>query len=122
MNLSSYYYFDWVEKVSDKGTDHSYIQNYYCKKFTPLKNTPIVMLEIGIFKGQSLRLWKEWFTNGFFYCLDVEQSSVDKANTIPNVKAFNTDAYSNAALNLFSDNFFDIIIEDGSQKYESRLQ
>ncbi len=120
MNLSSYYYFDWIEKVSDKGTDHSYIQQYYCKKFTPLKNTPIIMLEIGIYKSQSLRLWKEWFTNSFIYCMDVDQTFVEKANTIPNVKAFNLNAFDKPALNLFNDGFFDVIIEDGPHTFETQ--
>ena len=122
MNLSTYYYFDWVEKISDKGTDHSYIQNYYCNKFTPLKYNPIVMLEIGVYKGQSLRLWKEWFTNGIFYCIDIDDNFIKKLQkNDPTIKSFTADAYTKEVVNKFEDNFFDIIIDDGPHTLESQL-
>ena len=46
----------------DKGTAHSYIEHYYEYAFKPYRNKNINLLEIGIAQGQSLRMWREYFS------------------------------------------------------------
>ena len=121
MDLSHYFYFDAIQRITDKGYLHSYIDEYYTRKFADLREKPLVLLEIGIANAQSIRLWSEWFTQGFIYCLDVEPTYVEKAKVIPNVKAFNLNAFDKPALDLFGDGFFDFIIEDGPHTLDTQL-
>lgn len=118
-NLNEHYTFFSTNKT-DKGTIHSYIENYYSKKFTPLKNNKINLLEIGIFQAHSIKLWKDWFVNGSIYCIDTHQEFIDLANNIPDTKCFLGDAYNQDMLDKFDDNFFDIIIDDGPHTLDSQ--
>jgi len=72
MDFSQFYQLNSFnsDSPSDKGTTHDYIDGYYSDVFTPVKDKEINLLEIGIFKGQSLRLFKEWFTNGQIFGVD----------------------------------------------------
>ena len=121
MSLANLYYWDSIKKISDKGYIHSYIDHYYTHKFANLKEKPLVLLEIGIHYAQSIQLWRDWFKNGFIYCVDVDPVAVEKASIIPGVKSFNGDAFSKSVLDMFDDNFFDIIIEDGPHTLETQL-
>lgn len=119
MNLEDIYYSKYASE-SDKGTDHSYIKNYYNVRFNTLKNKRINLLEIGISRGASIKLWKDWFTD----CNIVGIDHCDWADTIvniPNVRSFKKDAYLIETVNLFEDNFFDIIIDDGPHTLESQM-
>jgi hypothetical protein len=45
----------------DKGTVHSYIDQYYETALAPYRTTALRVLEIGINQGHSLMMWKEYF-------------------------------------------------------------
>jgi len=106
---------------TDKGTIHNYIDGYYSKKFTPLRFKNINILEIGVHDGLSIGLWRAWFTSANIYGLDNGMYEDWKwVNTLPNVQAHLIDAYSQEALNMFRDNFFDIIIDDGPHSLDSQ--
>jgi hypothetical protein len=47
-------------KLSDKW--HLYVTEYD-RIFSPLRNRPITLLEIGIHNGGSLEIWSNYFTN-----------------------------------------------------------
>ena len=56
--------------MTDKNTIHSYLelyQNLLFKKKETAKN----VLEIGINKGGSIKLWNDFFTNATIYGLDI---------------------------------------------------
>jgi len=102
---------------TDKGTSHDYIDRYYDHIFTPLKEKEVNILEIGVFQGESIKLLKEWFSNGHIYGID---TNIDSFKT-DKVSLFQGDAYNIDMLNLFKDNFFDFIIDDGPHTLESQL-
>jgi len=58
------------------GTDKSSKYHDYCKAyeqlFQPLKSKPITLLEIGVYKGESLRMWKEFFSYGMIVGVDID--------------------------------------------------
>ena len=60
-------------KIANKyGTDkvqHNYTY-YYHNLFKHLQNEPINLLEIGIFCGNSIKMWNEYFSKGEIYCID----------------------------------------------------
>ena len=48
---------------SDKGTTHDYINGFYSDEFTPKRNDRLSILEIGVHRGPSIKLLKDWFIN-----------------------------------------------------------
>jgi hypothetical protein len=106
---------------SDKGTTHDYINGYYSNVFTPSREKEINLLEIGMYKGQSIRLFREWFTNGNIYGIDIGEYVDANTFKIDGTSLFWGDAFNNDMLGLFKDNFFDFIIDDGPHTLESQL-
>jgi len=49
---------------------HSYTQ-YYEMLFGGLRNSPLKLLEIGVKRGCSLRMWKEYFPNAQVFGVDI---------------------------------------------------
>lgn len=100
----------------DKGTLHHYIESYD-RLFTPYRYGKINVLEIGICKGHSLKMWREYFPDANIYGIDIDV--IDK---IPGVTMYQADQSDRARLEeLFPDTLFDIIIDDGSHKIQHQL-
>lgn len=121
MELKEYYFLDSIKKITDKGWCHGYIEHYYTYKFSDLKNKPMVMLELGVDYGQSIKLWSEWFENTFIYGIDINSESIRKIENLRMVKGIVGDGYTNEMVDKFDDNFFDIIIEDGPHTLNSQI-
>lgn len=84
----------------------------YERYFNSIKDKKLNILEIGIDKGESLRLWKEYFPNATICGIDIE-----KKNFIINgVNFLYGDQSDILFLKKITENyrFFDIIIDDGS--------
>lgn len=108
--------------ITDKGTVHCYIQQYYNNKFTSLKDEPINLLEIGVEYGYSMELWLSWFTNANFTGIDpLQPKTINHFNTLPNCKGINADGFIKETVDLFEDNTFDFIIEDGPHTIETQM-
>ena len=56
----------------DKGTTHNYIQEYYIQALEPYRNTKNTVLEIGIFFGHSIRMWRKYFKDAKIVAIDIE--------------------------------------------------
>ena len=97
---------------------HHYF-DIYTKHFEAYRNRPIRMLEIGVFRGGSLRMWKEYFhPDSTIVGIDIDKSCKD--HEIANRKVFvrigsQADPEFLARVN---EEFgpFDIILDDGSHK------
>ena len=60
---------------SDKCVLHNY--NYlYAVLFTKIKYTSKHIMEVGTYKGASLRSWKEYFINADIYGIDIDPDTV----------------------------------------------
>jgi SAM-dependent methyltransferase len=123
MNLSEFY--KNTNNGSDKGTIHCYIDEWYSNEFTPIKNKELLILEIGINRGDSIILWRDWFINSKIFGIDnkisMTSECIDIVNNIKNVNIVYGDAYSDKIVNLYSDETFDYIIDDGPHTLESQL-
>jgi hypothetical protein len=108
---------------TDKGTKHNYIDGYYNKKFSNLKNESINLLEIGVRWGNSISLWRNYFDKAMIYGIDRDRNSTsfEVCNSLSNVKIYKADAYCKETLNIFEDSFFDVIIDDGPHRIESQI-
>lgn len=118
------------ELITDKGTIHAYIP-VYSKIFAPLKDKPISILEVGIYRGSSLIMWNQYFTKaakvvGF----DISLSYLTEVLPTAPAKIFQCDATKQDQLEIamqkvqdvFGDNQFDIIIDDGSHMLNDQVK
>jgi len=92
-----------------------YYDHFYEKHLKPFIKEPINILEIGIRGGGSVKIWKEYFHPDS----NVYGGDIESFNPIENTTCYKMDMYSQEALNLFEDSYFDIVIDDGPHTYES---
>jgi hypothetical protein len=128
MTLSEFYELQPEELKSDKGTVHDYINGWYNKEFTPIKNKNLTIVEIGIDNGFSLKLFGEWFTNSKIIGVDngvvpsiKYENWLEKVMSIPNTEVVIDDAYTDSGLSKFADESIDYLIDDGPHTIESQL-
>ena len=86
----------------------------YEKYFSSLKNSKINILEIGVENGDSLRIWREYFTNANICGIDIDKKNF----IIDNVDIQQGDQSNHVFLLSLVNNYkkFDIIIDDGSHQ------
>jgi hypothetical protein len=92
-----------------------YYDHFYEDHFKSLTKLPINILEIGIRGGGSIKIWKEYFHPDS----NVYGGEIENFAPIENTSCYKIDMYSQDALNLFEDSYFDIVIDDGPHTYES---
>lgn len=86
----------------------------YDKLFAPFQDKSISLLEIGINRGGSVRVWEEYFSEASLYAIDVRLRCSQEASartTVDMVDQSNADALRAYAEKRGD---FDIIIDDGS--------
>ena len=113
------------ETGTDKNRYHSYL-NFYETIFSPIKEKVNNILEIGVLRGGSLKLWNDYFINASIYGVDnaaavrYKPMGLDKR---PRVHLIESDAYSEKFIKkeFIRNNLkFDIIIDDGPHTLESQ--
>lgn len=112
---------------TDKGTVHSYI-DVYEELLKPYRNTAKNVLEIGVFKGNSLRMWDLYFS-GFVFGVDCNETPhggmADLREMIAsdefNIKIFDAEN-PELVKNHFTTRKFDVIIEDANHSLEQQLK
>jgi len=112
-----------LEEIGKKyGTDKSGENNYteiYFKYFNENRNNIKNILEIGILRGESLKMWEEFFPNANIYGIDINDISINSK------KIFTYIANQNNRDQLYKlmsklNIEFDIIIDDGSHRMEDQ--
>jgi len=107
--------------LTDKSTTHDYINGYYNEAFADTSK-PINLLEIGVYKGGSLKLWAEHFgPDSKIYGFDIEDIVEPTFISAPNIFYELKDAYSDEVVSSFDDEYFDIIIDDGPHTLQSQI-
>ena len=112
---------------SDKGSIHSYLPVYE-EILAPYKMTAKNVLEIGVFKGYSMVLWKSYFDiKTKVYGIDCSETPHDgMADLRPMIKAgwdihiFDAENKEEVAKR-FSGIKFDVIVEDAGHHIEQQL-
>ena len=112
---------------TDKNECHSYLPLYQTL-LESKKETAKNVLEVGICKGGSIKLWNDFFTNATVYGLDIiDNNSVWEGikNNEKIILYTSTDAYDN---DFFTTHFlnknikFDFMLDDGPHTIESMKQ
>ncbi len=99
----------------DKGTLHHYIPTY-SRIFNDIRTEKLNILEIGVWKGESMKMWREYFPNATISGIDIDMGKVE-GGKIEGVNLILGDATSKKDIRkFFKDQKFDIIIDDGSHK------
>lgn len=106
---------------TDKGFIHDYINGYYIHEFSDKQETPINFLEIGAYRGGSIRLWLEWFKNINIVGIDTRPDYMVVPVDSPNVKIIFDNAYAQHVVDSFEDNYFDYILDDGPHSLDSQI-
>lgn len=105
---------------TDKAADHWYTPHYH-RRFSQLRDEPITLLEIGIggyddphAGGESLRMWRDYFSKATIVGLDIAKKEL----ALDNVFIEQGDASDPRTLTHLIDTYgpFDIIIDDGSHQ------
>ena len=98
---------------SDKGAVyHNYLEIYE-KYFSKFRNSLNNFLEIGLWEGESIRMWRDYFTTGNLVGADILDLSHIK---LPNTQIHICDQSDRTQLNDLAQKTFsqyDIIIDDG---------
>lgn len=107
-----------ANRLSDKGTDHSYIDSYEAL-LDSYRHTPINFLEIGIGFGSCLEMWTNYFhPDSKIYGLDNEDFQIFKNfGIIQYADSKSQDARDQ----LFGDTKFEVIVEDGEHTIDAQL-
>jgi SAM-dependent methyltransferase len=106
-------------ELTDKNTLHSYLDTYQ-SLFEQKRETAQNVMEIGIYRGGSIKLWLDYFVNATIYGIDIFGDDI-LLDEIRNKKdrtvlSYSTNAYDKTTVNIFLDKKFDIIIDDGSHE------
>lgn len=82
------------------------------------------LLEIGIHKGGSIRLWREFFGDDLsISCLDIKEEACDLVKGVANFVYVGSQVDSEVLSNVINDSGpFDVIIDDGSHRNQHMLK
>jgi hypothetical protein len=87
---------------------------FYNRVFNGKRSRPIRIAEIGVFRGGSLRLWRDWFYHANVIGLDLDTSSlpeIDGVELLQVKTAYDISVWDNLGR-------FNVIIDDGSHVKE----
>lgn len=100
---------------------HDYME-VYAEYFAPFRKKPIRFLEIGIFEGDSVKLWESYFINAELHFIDVTDSNIKYFSNRSHYHFL--DQGNSSSLVKFADNIkgqFDIIIDDGGHTMRQQI-
>jgi hypothetical protein len=123
-NTDGYLYLDQLalEANADKASNFHNYTEVYCKYFNPIKEMPIKFLEIGIWKGFSVKLWENYFKNAELHFMDITLNNViykSDRSYYHLIDQANADALE-GFIQLFGGGF-DVILDDGGHTMQQQI-
>lgn len=109
--------------LTDKATTHCYIDKFYSPDpaFIIQRKLAKNILEIGVFQGGSIKLWRDYFERATIYGIDKNLSNLKYDFSVDSrVKLIEQDIYSDNILNDLPLNI-DFIIDDASHTIEDQI-
>jgi hypothetical protein len=110
----------WTATAVSCGTDKLRYMEYYWWHLHHWAQQPVTLLEIGVFQGQSLKMWESLFPNGAIHALDINPECVQYANPPRTTVTIGSQA-DPAALEQWAASAaapIDLIVDDGSHIME----
>ena len=103
----------------DKGRRHGY-ERVYEPAFKDLRQEPLRILEIGIYKGASLLAWADYFPNATIVGIDIFKRV--KPENIPALKHPRVEWHEHDSTQPLDIGRFDFIIDDGMHTHTAQRQ
>jgi len=105
---------------TDKNGIHSYAVHMYTELFARKRFTAEKVLEIGVWTGGSLVVWRDYFSKAKIYGIDNIIPPVMPLVFEDRIIQITADAYSDEVINSIEGDF-DIIIDDGPHSLDSMI-
>lgn len=86
----------------------------YSRYFEPIRYQHLNILEIGVLRGASLRMWKEYFPNSIIYGLDIDPACKNYEEDRIHITVGSQTDSSVLQQVVNEAQLFDVIIDDGS--------
>lgn len=105
------------ELAEQYGTDklrHGYTPLYH-ELFAPMRGMPVNVVELGVYRGASVRMWADYFPDANIFAVDVRPAQLESVRGIERVKAVLADSGSPLLSDKLPDSI-DILIDDASHK------
>jgi hypothetical protein len=106
---------------TDKGLDFTLV---YHSLLSHVREAPLRLLEIGLYNGGSLRMWREYLPNATLHGIDVDRRTLAYELEIPGTKVRLVDQADARALRAFVDELggsYDVIVDDGGHTMEQQI-
>ncbi len=103
---------------SSKG--HGYL-DFYQQFFGGLRDKPIRLLEIGVFQGNSVAMWQDYFVNGTIIGADINPESDQYATDRIQIEIADQSNVSDLIRLGIKHGPFDVIIDDGSHYWNHQI-
>ena len=95
---------------------HNYVAVYE-SLFSPFRQDTFNFLEIGIYHGGSIRMWRDYFPNATIYGIDIRQAHINKIKDTERLVLNQVDQGSEVWLKEYAKQGpWKVIIDDGSHK------
>jgi trans-aconitate methyltransferase len=104
-------------KTDKFGRSHSYVENFYEQALAPMRDRVRQVLEIGIYEGGSIQLWRDYFAQAYITGMDVVVRTVPSER----IQLVHQDAYTHHVASFFPDGYFDFMVDDGPHTLRSQL-
>lgn len=107
---------------ADKGSNYHNYTEVYSQYFAPFKEKPIKFLEIGIYKGSSVKMWEEYLKNADLHFMDITLQAVEYHSKRSHYHLCNQE--SPVELRQFIKTVggdFDIILDDGGHTMNQQI-
>lgn len=98
---------------TDKRTKHSFIL-WYEQALEPIRQRARAVLEIGVYKGESLRMWRDYFPNARIHGMDNDPRRIVREDRIDTFIGDQGDQQGQESLAMSFSVGWDLIIDDGS--------
>ena len=110
-----------LQAGTDKASSYHNYTRIYSQYFAPLKNSPIKFLEIGVYKGASVKFWESYFPNADLHFIDIDFSRMEYTSDKVSYHAVNQE--DPVALDAFRTKVgeFDVILDDGGHTMKQQL-
>jgi hypothetical protein len=107
------------------GTDkasgsHDYL-NWYDPMLEPMRDQPIVFLEIGVGGGGSLKMWHEYFPHAFIFGMDIEPGRIECAKGLERGIVTIGDQACTEALDRAAPPVIHVVNDDGGHNPEHQV-
>lgn len=114
-------FIDYVNSrpVATDKLDLGYFHEFYDRLFSLRERSVRSVLEIGVWSGESLRLWRDYFVHADIYGVDIIERD-SKLRLENRIKIAYENAYNENFIAKINGKVFDIIIDDGPHTARSQ--